>query len=84
MLDVMQEDFVTMARMKGLSTWTVVIRHAARNALLPVTTAFALASAVSVAAAMSWSRRCSPGPASGANWSLPSRPRTIRWRRARS
>jgi peptide/nickel transport system permease protein len=42
MLDVMQEDFITMARMKGLSTWGIVIRHAARNALLPVATAFAL------------------------------------------
>ena len=42
MLEVMQEDFVTMARMKGLSNWSIVIRHAARNALLPVATAFAL------------------------------------------
>lgn len=42
MLEVMQEDFVTMARMKGLSTWAVLVRHAARNALLPVVTAFAL------------------------------------------
>lgn len=43
MLDVMKEDFVTMARIKGLSTWTVVVRHAARNALLPVMTSFAIA-----------------------------------------
>jgi len=42
MLDVMKEDFVTMARIKGLSSWTVVIRHAARNALLPVMTSFAI------------------------------------------
>lgn len=42
MLEVMQEDFVTMARMKGLSNWAIVIRHAARNALLPVVTTFAL------------------------------------------
>ena len=42
MLDVMHEDFVTMARMKGLSEWRIVIRHAARNALLPVVTAFAI------------------------------------------
>jgi peptide/nickel transport system permease protein len=42
MLEVLQEDFVTMARMKGLSNWTILIRHAARNALLPVVTAFAL------------------------------------------
>jgi peptide/nickel transport system permease protein len=42
MLDVMHEEFVTMARMKGLSEWRIVIHHAARNALLPVLTAFAL------------------------------------------
>lgn len=42
MLNVLQEEFIVMARMKGLSTWTVVMRHAARNALLPVATAFAL------------------------------------------
>lgn len=42
MLDILEDDFVTMARIKGLSEWTVVVRHAARNALLPVVTAFAL------------------------------------------
>jgi len=42
MLNVLQEEFITMAQMKGLSTWTIVMRHAARNALLPVATAFAL------------------------------------------
>ena len=43
MLEVMDEDFVTMARIKGLSRWSVVVRHAARNALLPVMTSFAIA-----------------------------------------
>ena len=42
MLDVMNDEFIVMARMKGLSRWSIVIRHAARNALLPVVTAFAL------------------------------------------
>jgi peptide/nickel transport system permease protein len=42
MLEVLQEDFVMMARMKGLSRWTVLVRHAARNALLPVVTAVAV------------------------------------------
>ena len=42
MLEVMHEEFVTMARMKGLSEWRIVLHHAARNALLPVATAFAL------------------------------------------
>ena len=43
MLDVMNEDFVTMARIKGLSEFSVVVRHGARNALLPVMTPFAFA-----------------------------------------
>jgi peptide/nickel transport system permease protein len=42
MLEVMQEEFVVMSRIKGLSEWSIVIRHAARNALLPVATALAL------------------------------------------
>ena len=42
MLEVMHDEFVTMARMKGLSEWRIVIRHAARNALLPVLTAFTI------------------------------------------
>jgi peptide/nickel transport system permease protein len=43
MIETMHEEFVTMARMKGLSEWRIVIHHAARNSLLPVLTAFALA-----------------------------------------
>ena len=42
MLEVMQEEFVVMSRIKGLSEWSIIIRHAARNALLPVATALAL------------------------------------------
>jgi peptide/nickel transport system permease protein len=48
MLEVMHEEFVTMARMKGFSTWRIVIQHAARNALLPVVTAFALGVGISM------------------------------------
>ncbi len=42
MLDVMEEEFVVMARMKGLPERRILLGHAARNALLPVVTAFAL------------------------------------------
>ena len=48
MLDVMNEDFITMARMKGLSNRAIILRHAARNALLPVATAFALGFGASI------------------------------------
>lgn len=42
MLEVMDEDFITFARMRGLPERAILLRHAARNALLPVVTAFAL------------------------------------------
>jgi len=48
MLEVMGEDFITMARMKGLSSWSIIMRHGARNALLPVATAFALGFGASI------------------------------------
>jgi len=48
MLEVMREEFVTMARMKGLPERTIMLRHAARNALLPLVTAFALGFGASV------------------------------------
>jgi ABC-type dipeptide/oligopeptide/nickel transport system permease component len=42
LLDVLGQDFVRTARAKGLRERTVVIRHAARNALLPVVTVIGL------------------------------------------
>lgn len=48
MLEVMNEEFVTMSRMKGLPEWSIMLRHAARNALLPVVTAFALGFGASI------------------------------------
>ena len=48
MLEVLGDEFIVMARMKGLSRWSIVMRHAARNALLPVVTAFALGLGASV------------------------------------
>lgn len=48
MIEVMGEEFVTMARMKGLPEWSIMLRHAARNALLPLVTAFALGFGASI------------------------------------
>lgn len=42
MIEVMKEDFVRVARSKGLSELTVIFKHVTRNALLPVVTAFAM------------------------------------------
>ncbi len=38
MLEVMRQDYVSTARAKGLHEYTVVVRHAFRNALIPVIT----------------------------------------------
>ena len=38
MLEVMREDYIRTARAKGLTYWTVVIRHALKNAMIPVVT----------------------------------------------
>jgi peptide/nickel transport system permease protein len=42
MLEVMQSDYLRTARAKGLSERRVVVRHAVRNALIPLTTVAAL------------------------------------------
>lgn len=38
MLEVLTQDYIKMARAKGLSPWKVIIRHALKNALMPVVT----------------------------------------------
>jgi peptide/nickel transport system permease protein len=42
LLDVMNQDYIRTARSKGLTERTVVMRHAFRNALIPITTIVAL------------------------------------------
>ncbi|TQS72175.1 ABC transporter permease [Ornithinibacillus gellani] len=38
MLEVLTQDYIKMARAKGLSPWKIIIKHALRNALMPVIT----------------------------------------------
>ncbi len=38
MLDVLSQDFVRVARAKGLREWAVIMKHAFRNALIPIVT----------------------------------------------
>ena len=49
MLDVLQADYVTTARAKGLGGWVVIMKHAFRNASIPIITviSFTFASLVS-------------------------------------
>jgi peptide/nickel transport system permease protein len=42
MADVLHADYVLAARLRGLSTTTVLFRHALRNSLLPTITVLAL------------------------------------------
>ncbi len=42
MLEVLGQDYVRTARAKGLGGWSVVVRHALKNALIPVVTIFGL------------------------------------------
>ena len=39
LIDVMSQDYIRTARAKGLSTYAVILKHALRNALNPVSTA---------------------------------------------
>ncbi len=48
MLEVLDEDYITMGRFMGYSELRLMVRHAARNALLPVITAMALGVGYSV------------------------------------
>lgn len=60
MLEVLNQDYVTTARSKGLSEYTVIVRHAVRNALLPVITiiglraAFLISGSVVVESIFAW------------------------------
>lgn len=38
MLEVLTQDYIKMAKAKGLSPWKVIFKHALRNALMPVVT----------------------------------------------
>jgi peptide/nickel transport system permease protein len=42
MLEVLRQDYVTVARAKGLRSWRVIFRHTFRNALLPLITVVGL------------------------------------------
>jgi peptide/nickel transport system permease protein len=42
MIDVLSEDYIVMARAKGLDERTVLYKHAFRNAIIPIATLFAL------------------------------------------
>lgn len=52
MLDVLHEDYVRTARAKGLGQTVVVMKHALRNALIPILTVVGLTAAILIAGAI--------------------------------
>ena len=48
MLDVLSADYVRTARAKGLSPWTIVMKHALLNAIVPILTVSGVAAAYMV------------------------------------
>lgn len=52
MLEVLREDYVLVARAKGLAMWLVICVHALRNALIPVITVIGLQVGVLMAGAI--------------------------------
>ncbi|WP_027803577.1 ABC transporter permease [Paraburkholderia dilworthii] len=52
MLDVLNDDYVRTARAKGMSEWRVVIRHALKNALIPIVTVVGLTFALLISGAI--------------------------------
>jgi peptide/nickel transport system permease protein len=52
MLDVLNEDYVRTARAKGLGEWPVVLKHALRNALVPIVTVLGLTVALMIGGAV--------------------------------
>jgi peptide/nickel transport system permease protein len=52
MLDVLGEDYVRTARAKGLSEWSVIFKHALRNALIPILTVLGLTVALMIGGAV--------------------------------
>ena len=52
MLEIMGTDFIRTARAKGMSNWTVIMRHAFPNALIPVITVMGIAFGLLMASAV--------------------------------
>lgn len=52
MLDVLADDYIRTARAKGASEWRVVLKHAFKNALIPIITVIGLSIALLISGAV--------------------------------
>lgn len=71
-VEVLGDDCIRTARAKGVSETSVVMKHAFRNAMIPVVTMMGLQVRVPSGGAPSSWRRSSTGPAWGDSWWTPS------------
>jgi len=67
MLETIRQDYIRTARAKGLKESVITIRHALRNAMIPIVTTVGLQFGFSLGGAV-LVERCSPGPASAGCW----------------
>ena len=52
MLEVLQQDFIRTARAKGLAEGVIIVRHAFRNAMVPVVTVIGITTAILIGGAV--------------------------------
>lgn len=52
MLDVLNDDYVRTARSKGMGEWRVILRHALKNAMIPILTIIGLTAALLISGAV--------------------------------
>ncbi|SEK14062.1 ABC transporter permease [Paraburkholderia diazotrophica] len=52
MLDVLNDDYVRTARAKGMSEWRVLVKHALKNAMIPIVTVVGLTFALLISGAI--------------------------------
>ncbi len=78
MVEVLESEYVTMARLKGLPNRTVIWRHAVPNAIVPAIQVSALQLAY-MAGGVVVVETCSASRASARRWSTPSATATFPW-----
>ena len=52
MIDTLSKDYIDVARSKGLSEWSILYKHALRNALAPIVSLVGMSLALSLAGAI--------------------------------
>ena len=83
MLEVLGSEYIKLARIKGLTESLVILKHAFKNAIIPVLTFACINFALIIRVQSSWNRS-SPGPVLAGSSLKESRPEISPWSRPRS